>query len=98
MNESGAFDGAWKKRIAVDEKRWFSVEKTDRVGQIRSFVEESLQEAASAPQAVVVKANLNRDLMALTGNSVDFRVLGQLFSVLRDMGVKEMANSGFLNG
>ncbi len=64
-----------------------------RVGardDIGAFLMEALKQRAPLPETVVIKPNLNKDLMALTGNSVDFRVLVPLLSSLRDLGVRDI--------
>jgi uncharacterized protein (DUF362 family)/ferredoxin len=45
---------------------------------------------ASRAARVVVKPNLNNDLVALTGNCVDLRVLGALLGGLRDRGYTDL--------
>lgn len=58
---------------------------------VRTVVEQVIAESLSVttlqPDAsIVIKPNLNNDLLALTGNSADLRVLVSLIDVLKDMG------------
>lgn len=45
---------------------------------------------ADRDTAIVIKPNLNNDLVALTGNCVDLRVMGALIEGLRDRGYRDI--------
>lgn len=63
---------------------WTGAEIRTRVQQILAHVGDRLPEDRQA--RIVVKPNLNNDLVALTGNSVDLRVLAALLTGLVDLG------------
>jgi uncharacterized protein (DUF362 family) len=56
---------------------------------IAAMIERSLA-LYNLPDEVIIKPNLNNDLCAFTGNSVDLRVIAALLQVLKDRGVKDI--------
>ena len=63
---------------------WTAAEVRASIDQLLDHVADRLP--ADRATRVVIKPNLNNDLPALTGNSVDLRVLAGLFGSLRDRG------------
>ena len=71
----------------IDVRRaWTASEVRDAVRSL--LATQPLPEARSA--RIVIKPNLNNDLVALTGNSSDLRVLCSLIETLRDLGYSDL--------
>lgn len=67
---------------------WTAAEVREAVGALLSSFADRLPRDPAA--RIVVKPNLNNDLVALTGNSVDLRVLDAVLAVLRERGYTDV--------
>jgi len=57
---------------------------------IKRIIEDFILKYEPLPDGLIIKPNLNNDMCALTGNSVDLRVLSHLLATLKERGLRDI--------